>query len=90
MPAGDGAAIAGMGDGMNDADELIPTERVAKTVWLFMRGHRYRTMEIAVITGLKRDSARIMLNKIARVLPLQEPCLENGHEWQMLVDEPEN
>lgn len=67
-----------------DADEMIPTERVAKVVYLLVRGHRLRTLDAAIIAGIQRDSARIMLNKVARVLPLQEPCAENGHRWLML------
>lgn len=84
MRTSDGTAFAGVGDSLiADTDEMIPTERVARTVYLLTRGHRFRTMEIAIITGLKRDSARIMLNKISRVLPLQEPCAENGGRWHM-------
>jgi hypothetical protein len=94
MQAGDGAALAGMGDGMSkstlpavDADEMIPTERVAVVTFLLSRGHRYTTSEVGVIAGIRRDSAYKMLAKISRVLPLAGPDPDNGRRWQILPDE---
>ncbi len=71
-------------------DELIPTERVARIMYLLMRGHRYTTAEVGIIVGLQVRGAREMLNKISRAVPLAPPQNNEDRRWAMLEEVDEN
>ena len=68
-------------------DELIPTERVARIMYLLMRGHRYTTIEASVVVGLQERGAREMLRKISRTVPLAGPTENPDKRWAMMADE---
>lgn len=68
-------------------DELIPTERVAKMMYFLMLGHRYTTLEASVLVGLQARSAREMLAKISRTVPLASPKENPDRRWAMVADE---
>lgn len=71
-------------------DELIPTERVAKIMYLLMRGHRYTTVEASVVVGLQVRGTREMLAKISRAVPLDPPANTEDKRWAMMDDQGEN
>jgi hypothetical protein len=68
-------------------DELIPTERVARIMYLLMRGHRYTTQEASVVVGLQVRGAREMLSKISRAVPLHPPSNTEDKRWAIMEDD---
>ena len=64
--------------------DLVVTERAAQTAWLLCEGATLTTREIAARVGLQVKSAYHMMNKIARVLPVQ---LDDEGRWHR-IDKP--
>ena len=52
-------------------DRLIPTERIGLVVEHLILGQRYSTRQVAEITGISPDGARLMLIKLSRLLPIR-------------------
>lgn len=69
------------------AEEMIPTERSAKIVWLLCKGHQFTTLEVSIIAGITRQGAHAMLSKMSRVIPLAGPDKGVGNVWHMLADD---
>ena len=57
---------------MYEAEDLIPTERVAIIVFALALGGTVTTAHVARETGITISGAWRMLNKLSRVLPLTE------------------
>lgn len=51
-------------------DPCTPTERVAVVVYLLTIGRRMTALEAARIVGVNDRSARDMLNRISRMVPI--------------------
>jgi len=64
------------------APEVV-SERVAIVTWFLMSGHRMRTAEIATLTGISRQGAFALMERISRVLPIRE----NDETWEMVTPE---
>ena len=52
--------------------DLLPTERAARLAWDFAQGRSYTVCEVAVLLSMTRRGAGLLLEKIARVIPLVE------------------
>lgn len=60
--------------------DLVTTERVAKVTERLVQGGTVTTEEIARQYEIHPETARVMLCKISRVLPVVE---EDGHWWYL-------
>jgi DeoR/GlpR family transcriptional regulator of sugar metabolism len=54
--------------------EMTPIERSAKVAFMLASGMTLTPKEVAELTECRPDTARRLLNKLARVLPLAENC----------------
>jgi hypothetical protein len=61
--------------------DLTAQERSAIVIWFLARGHSFTTLEIAALTGLTRQGAWMMMDRLARQLPLS---LEHSR-WRLLA-----
>ena len=61
-------------------DELTAQQRAAKTVWFLARGHAFTTAEIAALTGMTRQGAWQMMERLAEQLPIE---LEHSR-WRLV------
>jgi hypothetical protein len=71
----------------NERDDTLPTERVGIVVCALMeeRGKRFKTADLARLTGLRQRSMWAMLAKLSRSLPLAQ-----DHDgWYILPPEQE-
>jgi len=66
------------------ANDLVVTERAAQAAWMLCEGATLTTRQIAEKVGLHVKSAYHMMNKIARVLPVQ---LDDEGRWHR-IDKP--
>lgn len=62
-----------------------PTERTAVIVALLAHGHGLTTREAAVLTGLTRHGAYVMLCRISRVFPIFQ---DDGGQWREIDTDP--
>ena len=67
---------------MRDRDKMTPTERAALAVFVILNEHGLTTRQVADVLGVSTVSARSLLNRISRVVPL---CLMSGR-WQIVSD----
>lgn len=65
----------------DETAELTAQERSAIVIWFLARGHSFTTLEIAALTGLTRQGAWQMMDRLARQLPL---ALEHSR-WRLLA-----
>lgn len=54
--------------------ELTSTARAAIVTKMLLEGKRLKAVEVAEATGLLRESAYRLLNRLALVLPLHNEC----------------
>ena len=50
---------------------VIPTERISLVTEHLIFGQRYSTKQVAEIMGVSLEGARLMLNKMSRLLPIR-------------------
>lgn len=62
-------------------DELNVTERVAITTVLLVSGGTVTAYQLADIFDIHHDTARQMLSKMSRVLPIMEDNDPSAHRW---------
>jgi len=64
--------------------DLVVTERAGQIAWMLAEGAKMTTREIAKQVGLHVKSTYHMMNKLARVLPVQ---LDDEGRWHR-IDKP--
>ena len=64
--------------------ESTPTERAAYVSYLLARGRTLTTNEAAELTGVSVRAMQIMLNKMARTIPIYR---EDNGRWTALPEE---
>lgn len=61
-------------------EEMCATERVAFIVWLLMRGWRPTTRELAERCGISWEGARLLMQKVGRVLDVRQ---DSDGRWKL-------
>ncbi len=70
--------MAGIADCVEYPSDLLPTERSALTVWWLVCGYEVTVAALAEAFDIEPRSARRILNKVARVVPIYSNGQDNG------------
>jgi predicted DNA-binding transcriptional regulator YafY len=60
--------------------DMLPTERIARAVWLLASGESTTVRHLAERLEITPRGARSMLEKISRVIPL----VDDGGVWRLM------